>query len=197
MSGERWWDISDFFSVCRNIRTLLGASEYFPLLSHFRHFVRNPPFFDLLSVDHLVASLQPADSRHLPARSCSVQVNNHVIFGHQQLQAAHHVPEKRNKRSEHLHVGTIMCKNHRKKPTETDSPWCRCSRHSCCRGGNRPRTRWWRSNPHHNNLRGRILTLMNFSLLVCLLCFYDVVSIHFCFECCCSSISSIHPSRLL
>lgn len=54
--------------------------------------------FVLLSVNHLVASLQPADSWHLPARSRSVQINNHVVFCNQQLQTAHNIPETRTKK---------------------------------------------------------------------------------------------------
>lgn len=46
-----------------------------------------------LSVDHLVASLQPDDAGHLPAGRRSVEVNDHVIFRHQQLQAADDVPD--------------------------------------------------------------------------------------------------------
>lgn len=30
-----------------------------------------------------------------------------------------------------------------------------CSRHSCCQGGSRPQTLWWRSDPRRNNLRDR------------------------------------------
>ena len=49
----------------------------------------------LLPVNHLVASLQPADAGHLPARGGSVQVNDHVVFCHQKLQAAHHISDNR------------------------------------------------------------------------------------------------------
>lgn len=61
-----------FYHICSNCSDILSVS---------------------LPVNHLVASLQPADAGHLPARSCSVHVNDHVIFCHQQLQAAHNVPE--------------------------------------------------------------------------------------------------------
>lgn len=57
-------------------------------------------FWALLAVNHLVASLQPADAGHLPARSCSIHVNNHVIFCHQQLQAAHNISEEKERERE-------------------------------------------------------------------------------------------------
>lgn len=43
-------------------------------------------------VNHLVASLEPAQSRHPPVRSGSVQVDNHVVLGNHQLQGADHIP---------------------------------------------------------------------------------------------------------
>lgn len=43
------------------------------------------------SVYHLVALLQPPQPRHPPPRRRSVQVHDHVVLSHQQLQAADHV----------------------------------------------------------------------------------------------------------
>lgn len=48
-------------------------------------------------------------------------------------------------------------------------PWCRRSPRSCCRGGGRRRTRWWRSDPRHNNLEDRAMADHSFSSLCRLL----------------------------
>lgn len=46
----------------------------------------------LPSVDHLVTFLKPADPRHLTPRSGSVHVDDQVIFSHEHLETAHHIP---------------------------------------------------------------------------------------------------------
>lgn len=49
-------------------------------------------FFLLPPVNHLVAFLQPADPGHLAPRSGSIHVDDQVIFSHEHLQAANHIP---------------------------------------------------------------------------------------------------------
>lgn len=46
----------------------------------------------LPSVNHLVALFEPADPRHLAPRGGSIHVDNQIVFSHQHLQTAHHVP---------------------------------------------------------------------------------------------------------
>jgi hypothetical protein len=43
-------------------------------------------------VDHLVALFQPANARHPPPGRGAVQVHDHVIFRHEELQAADDIP---------------------------------------------------------------------------------------------------------
>lgn len=43
-------------------------------------------------VDHLVTFLEPADPGHLTPGCCSVHVDDQIIFSHEHLQTAHHVP---------------------------------------------------------------------------------------------------------
>lgn len=47
------------------------------------------------SVDHLVALLQPAEAGHSSVGGGAVQVHDHVVLGHHQLQRANHIPEQR------------------------------------------------------------------------------------------------------
>lgn len=47
------------------------------------------------SVDHLVALLQPAQAGHPSVGGGAVQVHDHVVLGHHQLQRANHVPGRR------------------------------------------------------------------------------------------------------
>lgn len=44
------------------------------------------------SVDHLVAFLQPAEAGHSPVGGGAVQVHDHVVLRHHQLQRADHIP---------------------------------------------------------------------------------------------------------
>ncbi len=47
---------------------------------------------ELPSFDHLVASLEPADAGHPPARRGSVQIDDHIVLRYQQLQTTDHIP---------------------------------------------------------------------------------------------------------
>lgn len=55
--------------------------------------IRSPP------VDHLVALFQPANAWHPPPGRGAVQVHDHVIFRHEELQAADDVPGHRAQRT--------------------------------------------------------------------------------------------------
>ena len=50
-------------------------------------------------VDHLVALFQPANARHPPPGRGAIQVHNHVIFCHEELQAADDVPSHEAQRT--------------------------------------------------------------------------------------------------
>ena len=50
-------------------------------------------------VDHLVALFQPANARHPPPGRGAVQVHDHVIFRHEELQAADDVPSHEAQRT--------------------------------------------------------------------------------------------------
>lgn len=56
------------------------------VLSVYNFFLVSP------SVNHLVTLLQPADPRHLTARSGSIHVDDQVIFSHKHLQTAYNIP---------------------------------------------------------------------------------------------------------
>lgn len=47
-------------------------------------------------VNHLVALLEPAKARHPTMRSRSIQVDDHVVLCHHQLQGADHVSDTTN-----------------------------------------------------------------------------------------------------
>lgn len=48
------------------------------------------------SVDHLIAFLQPAQARHPPVGCGAVQVYDHVVLRHHQLQRADHIAEDKH-----------------------------------------------------------------------------------------------------
>lgn len=50
---------------------------------------------DQPSVDHLIAFLQPSKARHSSVGRGSIQVHNHIVLGHHQLQCADHVADLR------------------------------------------------------------------------------------------------------
>lgn len=64
-------------------------------------------FFFSPSVNHLVTFLEPADPRHLTARSGSIHVDDQVIFSHKHLQAAHHIPAEGTRQV----LGTVLRKD--------------------------------------------------------------------------------------
>lgn len=64
------------------------------LILQHRKYVQSVYNFFLVSpsVNHLVTLLQPADPRHLTARSGSIHVDDQVIFSHKHLQTAYNIP---------------------------------------------------------------------------------------------------------
>lgn len=85
------WDIQ-IGRITLQIMLIIRNSIHIIYFYNDTSLVLHPQQSVLLPVNHLVASLQPAESGHFPARGCSVHVNDHIIFCHQQLQAAYNIP---------------------------------------------------------------------------------------------------------
>lgn len=80
------------------------------------------------SVNHLIAFLQPAKTRHSSVGRCSVQVHDHVVLRHHQLQRADHVAEDTHEVPTWLsHRGQKIKTSH----LVTTSQWTDVMPHSC------------------------------------------------------------------